>query len=85
MRWASPREMKGEGFKKVPWGAYIHNSPGLILLDREIQRRGWGKTRDATLLHELVHLSLKGNDNHGPAFKRELRRLMLAGAFDKLV
>lgn len=85
MRWASPREMKKVGFKKVPWGAYIHGSPSIILIDNEIQRRNWGKTRDETLHHEMIHLSFKGRGNHGRVFKkRELRRLMAAGAFDNI-
>lgn len=36
------------------------------------------------LLHEMIHVS-KPRANHGPAFKKELRRLMDAGAFDNLV
>lgn len=36
------------------------------------------------LLHEMCHVA-RPRAGHGPAFKEEIRRLMLAGAFDKLV
>jgi hypothetical protein len=36
------------------------------------------------LLHELIHVA-NPRASHGPAFKKELRRLMAAGAFDNLL
>lgn len=39
-----------------------------------------------TFLHELAHMATHGEKaHHGPRFYKELRRLMLAGAFDKLL
>ena len=37
------------------------------------------------LLHEMVHVKLNNKYGHGPRFKRELKRLILAGAFDDLL
>lgn len=74
--------------RKIPWGLYCPPEgklPPRILLDKEIQKRKWGKTRDSSLLHEMVHLEGRGRDSHGPAFKRRVRRLMKLGAFDDLV
>jgi hypothetical protein len=43
----------------------------------------WNAAR-MSLIHELIHVALGPNvdDSHGPKFKRELRRLVLAGALD---
>lgn len=38
-----------------------------------------------TLLHEMVHVSIGGKYYHGPKFKKELRRLMTVGAFDRVL
>lgn len=41
-----------------------------------------------TLLHEMVHIVVNDNNKcygHGPKFKREIRRLMRAGAYDGLL
>ena len=45
----------------------------------------WGKTLRATLLHEMVHVKLMNRGGHGPKFKKEMRRLILIGAFDDLL
>jgi len=45
--------------------------------------RNWPKAAEMTLLHEMCHLAL-GNYGHGPTFQREMRRLALAGAFDRI-
>lgn len=85
VRWASARELKiVTGSKSVPWGLFVGTNPPTILLDQEIQKRGWGTLRDTTLLHEMCHLEGKGRGNHGPAFVRRMRRLATLGAFDKL-
>lgn len=56
--------------------------------------RDWIKTNEATLLHEMCHVKLhtlcaqtgkRPGASHGPQFKAELRRLILAGAFDELL
>ena len=39
----------------------------------------------ATLLHEMIHVKDSCKGGHGPRFKRELRRLILAGAFNELL
>lgn len=38
-----------------------------------------------TLLHEMAHVSIGGKYRHGPKFKKELRRLMTVGAFDRVL
>ena len=45
----------------------------------------WTKVVRTTILHEAVHVKLMGKHGHGPKFKKELRRLILAGAFDDLL
>ena len=35
-----------------------------------------------TLLHEMCHVKFNNRCGHGPKFKKEKRRLILAGAFD---
>lgn len=47
--------------------------------------KDWSKVNRITLLHEMVHVKLNGRHGHGPKFKKELRRLILAGAFDDLL
>lgn len=56
--------------------------------------KDWPKTNEATLLHEMCHVKLhtlcaqtgkRPGASHGPQFKAELRRLILAGAFDELL
>ena len=45
----------------------------------------WGKTLRATLLHEMVHVKLHNRGGHGKKFKKEMKRLILRGAFDELL
>lgn len=48
--------------------------------------KNWNDTVCLTLLHEMVHVKFGVRDNengHGPKFKKEIRRLAQAGAFDK--
>lgn len=83
MRWASKREWKGLiGTRTAPWGAFFYEDDGTptILIDEEIQRRGWRPLRKGTLIHEMVHLFTKGRDNHGPVFEKEMLRLAKKGA-----
>lgn len=47
--------------------------------------RGWSKTTEATLLHEMIHVKMPKRVGHGPKFQRELRRLIREGAFDDLL
>ena len=39
----------------------------------------------STLLHEMIHVSQNNKYGHGKRFKKELRRLIVAGAFDHLL
>ena len=50
-------------------------------------RRGTGHNLFCiVLLHEMIHLKLRGKrKHHGPEFFKEVRRLMRIGAFDKLI
>src|SRR5271156_6728748 len=42
----------------------------------------WVDELKRSLLHEMCHVYLPQGVHHGPKFKKELRRLLLAGAFD---
>lgn len=83
MRWVSSREWpKILGKKKVPWGVFFYDEGvPTILLDDVMKRKRWGSLRNGTILHEMVHLTLKGRDRHGKAFEREMQRLARLGAF----
>lgn len=89
VRWGTRREMtEGKGKKKKEaWGFFYYDDANIptILLTDEMRRRNWGKTAESTLLHEMVHLSTKGRDSHRKVFIREMRRLVNAGAFDKIL
>jgi hypothetical protein len=36
-----------------------------------------------TLLHEMMHVSIGGKYKHGPKFRKEKKRLLRAGAYDR--
>lgn len=40
---------------------------------------------ESTLIHEMAHMRLPDPVEHGPRFKKEMRRLLRAGAFDDIV
>ena len=42
----------------------------------------WTKTAHNIILHEMIHVKFNNRGGHGPKFKKELRRLLLKGAFD---
>lgn len=44
--------------------------------------KDWNDICLQTLLHEMVHVSLDNKYEHGPKFKKEMRRLIVAGAFE---
>ena len=44
--------------------------------------REWKDILKQNILHEMVHVKFRNRHAHGPKFKKEMRRLMLAGAFD---
>jgi hypothetical protein len=50
---------------------------------RYYETKNFGYIR-ADLLHELIHVA-RPKAGHGRAFKQELRRLMMAGAFDDIL
>ena len=69
-------------------GIYMYpgkGQPGVILLNADF------KTIEvlwiATLLHEMVHLELRDRriKDHGYIFRRRMRELVMAGAFDDLL
>lgn len=42
----------------------------------------WTKVVNTIILHEMCHVKFNNRCGHGPKFKKEKRRLILAGAFD---
>lgn len=36
-----------------------------------------------TLLHEMIHVSIGGKYQHGPKFRKEMKRLLRAGAYNR--
>jgi len=63
------------------------SDPEIIRINALLRR--WECAWRATLLHECAHIAvdLTGPElkDHGPKFKREIRRLLRAGAFDGLL
>jgi hypothetical protein len=50
------------------------------------QHRPYESLWRATLLHEMAHVATKDEkQDHGPLFRKEMRRLMRLGAFDDLL
>ena len=45
----------------------------------------WGRCVRIVLLHEMAHISLPKDAEHGPRFKRRIRRLVKQGAYDDLL
>lgn len=45
----------------------------------------WGRCIRIILLHEMAHVSLPQHVEHGPIFKRRIRRLVKQGAYDDLL
>ena len=90
--WSSPKKKFLGHF--VPVEHYIQKSDGteqtvrityLIEISRRLKfsNKLWG----ATLLHEMVHLKLRGKEgksDHGHKFQREMKRLVKLGAFNGL-
>lgn len=52
-----------------------------ICLHPELKRRDRGIYAIHTLLHEMAHLSVGHQANHGPRFQKEIRRLFNMGAY----
>ena len=42
----------------------------------------WPDVTKQNILHEMIHVKFRNRHAHGPRFKKEMRRLLLAGAFD---
>jgi predicted metal-dependent hydrolase len=62
---------------------YENRKPFAIYIKRH-PKKEWPYIK-CDLLHEMIHVSLPYRINHGPRFKKELRRLMKAGAFDAIL
>ena len=69
-------------FKYGVTGFSDRGKPIYITLNKKIRNLGEDIVH-ITLLHEMVHASLPFRVKHGPKFKKEIRRLLLAGAFDE--
>jgi len=59
------------------------NRVKFIALNSRIAK--WKDASLITLLHEMVHARYPRSEDHGPLFKKERRRLIVAGAFDELI
>jgi hypothetical protein len=81
----SPRRFKADGHGKRTCAVTIfqHGKPVAIYIKRYANKE-WPYIK-CDLLHEMIHVSLPCRCNHGPRFKKELRRLMKAGAFDRIL
>ena len=51
-----------------------------ILLNPYFEK--WPDVTKQNILHEMIHVKFRNRHGHGPRFKKEMRRLLLAGAFD---
>jgi predicted metal-dependent hydrolase len=65
------------GISKCNRAMYIALNNKLKMLGQDISL--------ITLLHEMVHSAFPQDCNHGKKFKKETRRLLLAGAYDDLL
>jgi hypothetical protein len=62
----------------------IFYSDGRLLVSKK--HRKWNSVWRITLLHEMAHVATNSEHAaHGPRWKREMKRLMRIGAFDKLL
>jgi len=87
VRWGGVREMEFKGKRRIKamWGYAIWDREmPLIVINGELRRQRLFKTTEATLLHEMTHLSFKGRDSHGPRFKERMRELAAAGAYNEI-
>jgi hypothetical protein len=57
--------------------------PPIIEIERGL--RGHHRMSCIVLLHEMIHASLPYSIDHGPRFKREVKRLFKLGAYDDLL
>lgn len=59
---------------------YLANGPVVIAVSNRI---AWDNQMEMALLHEMAHISTKGN-RHGKKWQAEMRRLVRLKAFDNL-
>ena len=72
-------------FRYAVTGISVCGRPMYIVLNEKLRAIGQDVS-EMTLLHEMIHVKYpKDKDNHGKVFKKERRRLILAGAFDELI
>lgn len=73
---------------EVKWSQLNPDCLGLYsegCIELNSRYRGWQRTTRFTLLHEMAHASTHNEtDEHGPRWKKEMRRLAKLGAFDDL-
>ncbi len=74
---------------KILWAEMGNQLMGYQLEDEIVLSRKYHRHDSlwrATLLHEMCHISTIDEKNeHGPKFRKELRRIIIAGAFDDLL
>jgi hypothetical protein len=73
----------GLGKKTCAITFFLHEKPPVIVIKR-FKQKHWSYIK-LDLLHEMAHVKLPINVNHGPRFKAEMARLEKAGAFRKLL
>lgn len=68
--------------KSYAWTLWIdgHKHATHILINDVFKE--WDYIVQQNILHEMCHVALPQRVSHGPRFKKEKRRLILAGAFD---
>jgi hypothetical protein len=62
---------------------YEGGVPPAIYINKALTN--WGRCVRIVLLHEMAHVSLPQHVEHGPRFKRRIRRLVKQGAYDDLL
>lgn len=70
---------------RIKYGPHIKNNhlPRFIEIDKRLSRgKGSPELSYAVLLHEMAHVSVGGKHQHGPKFRKEMKRLLRAGAGD---
>jgi hypothetical protein len=74
---------------KISWADLGNQLMGYQLEDEIVLSKKYHRHDSlwrATLLHEMCHIStITEKTEHGPRFRKELRRIIVAGAFDDLL
>lgn len=73
----------GFNSRNTELGSVLHSNPPILFINNKLR---WSRTLSkTTLLHEMIHVKLGHGPGHNKEFRKELRRLILKGAFDNLL